>query len=363
MSNSQKKVLLISNMYPSPKSPSYGTFIKDIENNLINNGWDVKKIVLYKKNSKIIKIWSYLKFFAYTLKNLLFDKDRIVYVHYWTFSGIPLLFIKPKKLIINIHGSDLLPQKKIQKCLLKITKNLLYQSDLIIVPSKFYKDLLTSNFKIRTEKIFVSPSGGIVLPNFFADKAFDSTHPSFGFVGRIEKEKGWQLIFRAIEVLPDDKKVSFTFVGTGSEQKKLKELADSTVKSKKNIEIKILGAVEHEKLNLIYQTFDFLIFPSERESLGLVGLEAMANGVPVIGSAIGGILTYLNDGENGFTFRVKDFKQLSSILSNITNMGIEMYEQLSQNSIDTSQKYEQSAIGQELSSKFCAVNCCKKGEG
>lgn len=326
-------------MYPSKKYPSYGTFVKVIEDNLINTGWDIKKVVLYKKSSNISKIWGYLQFFASILKNLLFNKDRIAYIHYWTFSGLPLLFVKPKKLIINIHGSDLLPQKKIQKFLLEITKKLLYQADLVVVPSEYYKDLLNSDYKISKEKIFVSPSGGIVLPELIAEKSFDSVHPSFGFVGRIEKAKGWQLIFSAIKMLPDDKKASFIFVGTGSEEKKLKELADAIVKSRKNIDIRILGALEHEKLNSVYQTFDFLIFPSESESLGLVGLEAMANGVPVIGSDISGILTYLRRNENGFIFIAKNQNDLFKKINESTRLSVEEYVTLSENAIKTAERF------------------------
>ena len=63
-----------------------------------------------------------------------------------------------------------------------------------------------------------------------------------------------------------------------------------------------------------YKSVDLFIFPSENksESLGLVGLEAMAASTPVIGSNIGGIATYINDGENGFLFEPKNSMELAN---------------------------------------------------
>ena len=59
-------------------------------------------------------------------------------------------------------------------------------------------------------------------------------------------------------------------------------------------EITIVNGVPQEKLGDYYRGMDLLIFSSSRtgESLGLTGIEAMACGVPVIGSDIGGIAFY-----------------------------------------------------------------------
>ncbi|WP_332400855.1 glycosyltransferase family 4 protein [Lactococcus laudensis] len=355
LKNKNRKILLISNMFPSKKYPSYGTFVKIIENSLVSEGWDTKKVVLYKKNSKILKVFGYLKFFTLTLNSLLLSKDRIIYVHYWIFSGIPLLLFSPKNLVINIHGSDLLPQKKIQKYLLRVTHKLLYKAILIVVPSEYYKELLILKYKINKEKIFVSPSGGIVIPKKIPEKNFDPSYISFGFVGRIEEAKGWQTLLEAVKILPDNFKGKISFVGTGSEEKKLIDISKTLTGHLQNIDIKILGAVPHEKMNSVYQKFDFLIFPSESESLGLVGIEAMANGVPVIGSDVGGIVTYLKDQYNGKVFQAKNYLELSGILNDVFEMDNKSYMEMSKNAIRTASKYESSLVSRELSNKFFSI--------
>lgn len=92
-------------------------------------------------------------------------------------------------------------------------------------------------------------------------------------------------------------------------------------------------------MNSVYQTFDFLIFPSESESLGLVGLEAMANGVPVIGSDISGILTYLRRNENGFIFIAKNQNDLFKKINESTRLSVEEYVTLSENAIKTAERF------------------------
>ena len=176
-------------------------------------------------------------------------------------------------------------------------------------------------------------------------------------MGRIEEAKGWQTLLEAVKILPDNFKGKISFVGTGSEEKKLIDISKTLTGHLQNIDIKILGAVPHEKMNSVYQKFDFLIFPSESESesLGLVGIEAMANGVPVIGSDVGGIVTYLKDQYNGKVFQAKNYLELSGILNDVFEMDNKSYMEMSKNAIRTASRYESSLISRELSNKFFSI--------
>ena len=77
-----------------------------------------------------------------------------------------------------------------------------------------------------------------------------------------------------------------------------------------------LKKVEQPKLNILYNIATVFIFPSREEPLGLVGLESIACGTPVIGSNIGGIPEYINK-RNGFLFDPNEPKELASIVSTI----------------------------------------------
>ena len=60
------------------------------------------------------------------------------------------------------------------------------------------------------------------------------------------------------------------------------------------------GAVDHDLLPLYYNAADVCVVPSHYESFGLVAIEAMASGVPVVASRVGGLTGTVKDGETGY---------------------------------------------------------------
>jgi D-inositol-3-phosphate glycosyltransferase len=64
--------------------------------------------------------------------------------------------------------------------------------------------------------------------------------------------------------------------------------------------VAFVGAVDHDKLPLFYNAADVCVVPSHYESFGLVAVEAMASGVPVVASRVGGLAGTVKDGETGY---------------------------------------------------------------
>jgi D-inositol-3-phosphate glycosyltransferase len=121
------------------------------------------------------------------------------------------------------------------------------------------------------------------------------------FVGRLEPLKGIDILINAAALLESDVDCSVLIVGgdeaSRSQLKRLQELART-----RGIEQRVAfaGAVDHERLPLYYNAADVCVVPSHYESFGLVAVEAMASGVPVVASRVGGLAGTVKDGETGY---------------------------------------------------------------
>lgn len=121
------------------------------------------------------------------------------------------------------------------------------------------------------------------------------------FVGRIEPLKGIDILINAASMLDSDVDCSVIIVGgdesTSTQVRKLRDLAK--VRGIEN-RVAFTGAVDHTLLPLYYNAADICVVPSHYESFGLVAVEAMASGIPVIASRVGGLTGTVRDGETGY---------------------------------------------------------------
>lgn len=112
-----------------------------------------------------------------------------------------------------------------------------------------------------------------------------------------------------------------------------------------------LEKMKHEELNYIYNLTDILVFPSFNESLGLVGLEAMAVNTTVIGSNTGGIKEYIDVQKNGFLFETVNAKNFSVMLKNV----IKENDKLNLNMKNTVEKYSLKNSAKKISNIFLSI--------
>lgn len=116
-----------------------------------------------------------------------------------------------------------------------------------------------------------------------------------GFVGRLERVKGCDLLIEAVSKLVlRGFHSQLVIVGEGPEKETLMQMV-------KNLG---LGGNVHfcgfrEDINNVYQSLDMLVLPSRHEGIPLVMLEAMAQGVPIVATRVGGIPEVITDGVQG----------------------------------------------------------------
>lgn len=347
------KILLVANMYPSKKYPHYGVFVENTYEQLRKRGYCVDKVVLHKKDIRILRQMAYVLFYVRIVVKCLFGKYDFVYGHFISHIAIPLLFsnfFKNNKLILNAHGNDLVPEDEKDEKLAKYVKKILEKSDRAVVPSCYFKDILVQEYQYKAEKIYIYPSGGVDSSVFYSMEQAEARQELnlqndmtyIGYASRIEKDKGWDTFLKMISE-NNWENVKFIIVGNGSEEEKMNQML-----KKLKIENRILRFpfMKQTELNLLYNALDVFVFPTYRksESLGLVGLEAMACGCVVVASKYAGPATYIEQGVNGFFFQKENAEDLKCVVNQVLDADELVLKQISMNARERAKEYDQDKI-------------------
>lgn len=350
-------IYFISNMYPSKKNPFYGTFIETIKSNLESCGESVVLLSLNKENLFIKKILKYIVFYFNILKCFFAsNRNDIFYIHFVTHSSLPIvigsLFIK-RKVVLNFHGSDIFISGGFLKKFISnmINKKAVAIAYKIVVPSDFYKKVVMDKFSVSEERVCVSASGGIDLNKINKIKKVSKKHTSDEFVlgcfGRITPSKGVFILLKALELV-DIAKHKISVIIIGPIDKKFEKFFFVAIENMKFKGVHVIPGMSHNEILDMYNEIDVFIFPSLKESLGLVGLEAMAFNKPVIGSNIEGITSYLCHDYNGYLFDAGSPEKLANAIGQYIQLSPEKKKEMAMNCEETANRYSCRAVTEKL---------------
>jgi len=177
---------------------------------------------------------------------------------------------------------------------------------------------LIRRYKAESDKIGIVPCGVNMelfrpVDRATARRELDLTDQKvLLFVGRIDPLKGIDRLLKAMPLLPEPESLRLVVIGgderSRSEVDKLRSLAAALGISDS---VTFQGLVKHDRLPYYYSAADVCVVPSYYESFGLVALEALACGTPVVASDIGDLKNIIRQGETGFVVPDNTPRQLA----------------------------------------------------
>ena len=181
------------------------------------------------------------------------------------------------------------------------------------------------------------------------------------YVGRLEPVKGVRYLVQAMGILRDGglRNVKLLIVGDGSEKKCLEELV-----KKLDLEdyVVFAGKVSHEKIPEYMASADVFVLPSLSEGFGMAVVEAMAMGLPVIASRVGGLPWIIRDGENGFLVEPRNPRDIAEkITLLLTNDNLRAY--MSKRNIEEARKYSWEKIVEKLEKVYMHITSRNHNSG
>ncbi len=164
-------------------------------------------------------------------------------------------------------------------------------ADRVIVPSPSVRQAAMSRCHIPSEKIVVIPNA-VDLDRFAGLSHSHEPRRRIGFVGRLDPVKRVEKLLDAVRLLPTD--FTLWVFGDGEQRSRLESIAATPGLAGR---VHFAGEVADNREP--YARIDLLVLPSLAEGFGLVLIEAMAAGVPVIGADVDGIRDVIDHDKNG----------------------------------------------------------------
>ncbi|WP_445492227.1 N-acetyl-alpha-D-glucosaminyl L-malate synthase BshA [Niallia sp. 03133] len=260
----------------------------------------------------------------------------LLHVHYAIPHAVCAILAKQMsgrdvKIVTTLHGTDI-TVLGYEPSLSDSIRFGIEQSDVVTAVSE--------SLKQQTYEL-IQPKNNIeVLYNFIDERVYQKVESSYlrEEYGIKPEEKVVIHVsnFRSVKRVPDVVKAFYhlaekvqsklLLVGDGPEMSNVTKLVDEM-----QIRDRVLFLGKQENLEELYSISDLMLLLSEKESFGLVALEAMACGVPCIGTNIGGIPEVIVDGETGFLCQLGNIEEIGEKAAYLLN-NKELHEQFSHQS-------------------------------
>ncbi len=255
--------------------------------------------------------------------------------------------------VVQCQGSDVyLPWKG-----KKIISNIVLRSaGAVVVLTQDMKDTLRATFK---GNVAVIPNGidgenfgRAIIKDMRQELAIGSGEKIIIFVGGLKPIKGVRYLIEAFAMVAQKMpNARLLLVGDGPERQNLEAMV---IKEGLKEKVHFVGKIENDAIVTYMMTGDIFVLPSLSEGFGIVNLESMACGLPIIATNVGGIPEIVTDGENGFLVSPKNPAQIAEkILLLFTDD--KLREKISKNNKEKVKEYDWQNIVAKLEKVYGEV--------
>lgn len=344
----KKNILVVTSTFPRYRDDWWGQFICKIYENLPQERFRVTILAPHSPRSKLTEKWGNIViirfpyFFPFFLERLttgngvlhsmngifaklqvaifllsecifmlyllIFRKFNVVHVHWILPQGFFAIILKKIfkiPVIVSAHGSDIFGLQK-----LNFIKSFILNNSTVVTTNSTVTQSKILNICPKSNLLLFPEGVDVTLFNYKKRdmqwrKKINKDNKIILAVGRLIECKGFEFLIKAmpkiLDKFPDAKLI---IVGSGPEENNLKQIAEKLGLVKNII---FFASMPHDKLSVMYASSDIFVSPSitdihsgEKEALGIVIIEAIASGIPVVASNSGGIKDTVDGSSTGF---------------------------------------------------------------
>lgn len=331
-------------------------------------------------------VLDYLPEFVHRIRCVADGEDihyDVIHSHYWL-SGVAALELRQAWGTPVIHmfhtlgamkntiarGDEAETEQRIA-----IERMLLHEVDRVVAATPLDRAQMLEHYDAECERIVVVPCG--VDVEHFHPIAHQIARNELGvpphphrmllFVGRIEPLKGIDTLLRSMALLAEQQPAlrgDICLAIIGGDRRETPDQWSSEMRRLRRLQgelgighlVTFQGSQDQRKLPLFYSAADMVVVPSHYESFGMVALEAMACGTPVIASNVGGLRYTVRDGETGLLVPREDPEALAEKISLLLN-DEPLRLQLGRNGVQAAQRYSWAAVAQDIRELYDHVVC------
>jgi D-inositol-3-phosphate glycosyltransferase len=311
----------------------------------------------------------------------------VVHSHYWLsgvvadelrkLSGSPMLHMfhtlgKMKDAVAQRAQDREVPLR------IAVEEEIVRLADGLIAATPVERDQLTDLYGADATRIHVIPPGVDTalfhpLPARLSKERIDvcPDHSIILFVGRIEPLKGIDNLLLAIAQVVKDRpdlreSLCVPIIGgdpegaqANAEMRRLQELREGL--GIRDL-VMFIGSRDQNMLPYFYSAAEMVVMPSDYESFGMVALEAMACGTPVIASDVGGLAFLVQDGSTGYRVRARDPAALALRIAQLLD-DQELRQRLGQQAVRWARSYAWPRIADRMEDVYRELAHASSGPG